>query len=307
MPWRLCYTNDIAINGYMLLAIIYGLVSGLLLSFTYLFYRKSFENSHPAIGFFWQAFFGILIWVPFSFFGDISFEGVMSIFHVALISAILSEAFYIYVASKGEFSVTGAIQASYPIYTILFAALFIGERLSFLQLVFVLITIVGSVLASLPRDMSRLKQEINTTKHPLAIFGLTVLSAIAVGFADMYSKPAIDSQGPHNFLLALAIAQPLVAVIYVFSVKEQKRILTAFSNFQRQKMAVYAGFVSALSLVFFWLTFSETLASIASPLTGTTALFIALWGFWLDKEEFYPLKVIGIILTVAGVIGIGFV
>jgi len=290
----------------MTLAIIYGVLSGFLLSFTYLFFRKSFENINPAIGFFIQAVFGVILWVPFALLFEQNFFGFWKVLPIAIVSAVLSEAFTIYAASKGDFAVTGTILSSYPVYTALFAWLLIDENLTTLQVLFVFLVIVGSIVASLPAKISDLKNELHQIKKPLIILSVTILAAIAIGFADVISKPFVDEYNPFTFLLALAVAQPVVALCYTSLVGETKKILDIPKNIKKYTPAILGGFFSAAALIFFWLSFSETLASIASPLTGTTGVFIALWAYVLDKEKFFFIKIIGILMIVLGVIGIGF-
>ena len=288
----------------MFLAVIYGLSSGLLLSLTYLFFRKSFADSHPAVGFFLQASFGVLLWIPFTLIGGVTSTGIIAVFPMAVISAILSEALVIYTSSKGEFAVTGAILASYPVYTILFAAVLLGEHLSFVQSLFIALTIIGSILASFPEKLSELRLQMRDVKSPFVILSLAIITVIAVGFADAIVKPAIDTHGAFSFLFALALAQPIIAGLFVFAVKEQRAVKELVTYPKKHRMAILAGVFSATSLIFFWLTFSETLASIASPLTGTTAIFISIWAFVFYREKFHVWKIIGITSVVIGVIGV---
>jgi drug/metabolite transporter (DMT)-like permease len=137
------------------MGILFALLASLAFAFSYTFLKRSYKEFPPSVAFFFDMLFGLLIWLPFSLLIGFDFNHLPKVAIYALISGILSEAFIFYILSKGEISITGTIFASYPVYTILFAMLILGERLSALHWLFVLITIVGTLLASFPRKTSK--------------------------------------------------------------------------------------------------------------------------------------------------------
>src|SRR5690606_12558513 len=130
--------------------------------------------------------FGLLIWIPFSLILGFNFSDVPKVLVYAFISGILSEAFVFYVLSKGEISITGTIFASYPVYTIIFAILLLGESLQPMHWLFVFITIIGTLIASLPKKI--IKSELRKKAY---VFW-AVAGAVAVGLSDTISKGVID-------------------------------------------------------------------------------------------------------------------
>jgi drug/metabolite transporter (DMT)-like permease len=128
------------------MGIIYGLLSSLLFAIGYTSLKKSYEEFPPSVAFFFDMLFGLLIWIPFSLIVGFNLTDILIVLPFALISAILSEAFTFYIFSKGEISITGTIFASYPIYTILFAEIFLSEKLLPLHWLFIFITIAGTIL-----------------------------------------------------------------------------------------------------------------------------------------------------------------
>lgn len=137
------------------MGIFFALFASLAFAFSYTFLKKSYQEFPPSVAFFFDMLFGLLIWLPFSLLIGFDFSDLSKVLIYALISGILSEAFIFYTLSKGEISITGTIFASYPVYTILFAMLILGERLTLLHWLFVMMTIVGTLLASMPRKVSR--------------------------------------------------------------------------------------------------------------------------------------------------------
>src|SRR3990167_8016419 len=136
--------------------IIFALLCAVFVAFSQLSLRKSYQELPPSIAFFFDAIFGLIIWVPLAVFMGISgtvnwSEAIM----FAVISAILSEAIVFYALSKGELAVTATVLATYPVYTVIFSRLLNNEILSTEIAFFVTLAILGSVVASLPNKIKR--------------------------------------------------------------------------------------------------------------------------------------------------------
>jgi drug/metabolite transporter (DMT)-like permease len=219
----------------------------------------------------------------------------------ALISALLSEAFVFYVLSKGEISITGTIFSSYPIYTILFSLFINHEKLLPWHWFFVGLTILGTIVVSWPEKIT--KQELK--KKMIILWG--VAGAMAVGLSDSLSKNVIDKTSAEAFLFALAFAQVPVALVYL-KLEKQKigQFKNTISQFKKYQYSIYGSFFSVITVLFLWLAFQDTFASIASPLTATyPGIMIALAYFFL-KERVKLKDLIGLIIVITGVIGISY-
>lgn len=111
------------------MGIIFGLLAALSQAFGFLSIKKSFKELNPSIAFFFDACFGLLLWVPFALFIGINFSQLSVVVVFALLSALLSEAFVFYALSKGHLSISGTIFAAYPMFTIFFSYIINNERL----------------------------------------------------------------------------------------------------------------------------------------------------------------------------------
>ncbi|NMA29613.1 MAG: DMT family transporter [Candidatus Pacebacteria bacterium] len=282
------------------MGIFFALFASLAFAIAYTFLKRSYKEFPPSVAFFFDMLFGLLIWIPFSLMIGFDFSDLSKVLIYALISGILSEAFIFYILSKGEISITGTIFASYPVYTILFAMLILGERLSLLHWLFVIMTIVGTLLASLPRKISR--QEWRKKTYILwAIAGAT-----AVGLSDSISKGIIDQSSAAAFLFALALVQVPISLIYLRLEKEKaSTIIKALKKWRVYKYAIIGSLFNVLGLVGLWLAFENTLASIASPLTAAYPGFMVILAVVWLKEKPSKLEWLGLILIMLGVVGIG--
>jgi transporter family protein len=218
----------------------------------------------------------------------------------AAISAILSEAIVFYALSRGELSVTTAVITTYPVYTVIFSRLFNGEVLPLEVTVFVVIAILGSVIASLPNKLNW--QELKARK----IIFWPFFAAICIGLSDTISKGYINRSSDFSFLFMLGIIQIPVALAYLRIEKQSltKSIRGVLSKFGDYKLPLVGGLFNIVGTGFLWLSFSFAPASIASPITGTSGALTVLLSRYLLKEKISKRKYLGIILAFVGVIGI---
>jgi len=283
------------------MGIIFGLLASISFALFFTFIKRSYEEFPPSIAFFFDMLFGLILWIPFSLIIGFNFSDLPLVFFFAALSALLSEAFSFYVISKGEVSLTGTVFSTYPIYTILFSHLMLSEKLTTNQWVFIIFTVLGTIIASLPSKISL----VDFRKKTFLLWALA--GAIAAGFSDTLSKTVIDKTSAATFLFALAICQIPLSIAYL---RIEKQKLSQFKNFistwKKYYYSIIGSFFSAFGLIFLWLAFEYTKASIASPLTGSyPALMVILAIFWL-KERPSKLELSGLMLAIFGVVGISF-
>ena len=277
-----------------------AITSAVLLALANLTLKKSYKNFTPTIAFLFFAVFSFFIWsltglllgVKFEYFGESLVYG--------LISAVLAQAFYIYALSKGELSITSSILATFPIYTIVFSFFINGESLNKTQAIFAGITILGTIVISIPEKIS--KEDIVNTKYLL----VPLAAAISIGFSDALTKKLIDQSSAGTFLLGCAIMQVPVAFVLMKLMKERFSQFGSFDNLVKSyRPALLGAFLVAVHTMTIFIAFSFAPASVVSPIIGGAApvLTVALSLFIL-KESISVKDLISIALILAGIIGI---
>ncbi len=286
----------------MNLGILFGLTSSLFFAFSYISLKRSYKEFQPSVAFLFDSLFGLLIWIPVALRFGININVFLDVLPWAIVSAILSEAYFFYVLSKGEVSITGTILASYPIYTAILSRFINNEILTGPQLVAVFVTIVGTLIVSIEKNFN-----VRDLKNKNYIFW-ALSGAIAVGLSDSLSKHAIDKISLQDFLFALALVQVPVALVYLKVEKETpSHFINLIKNFSRYKFALLGSLLNILGVLFLWLAFSQTLASIASPLTATYPVLMVILAYLLLKEKINRKDYVGIFLVLAGILLISIV
>ena len=253
------------------MGIIFAVLAALSQSILWVALKKSYENLAPSIAFFFDMVLGLLVWVPFSLIVGVDFSHMGEVLIYALISGVLSEAFVFYVFSKGEVSYTSTIFSTYPLFTIFFSVLINHERLSPIQWLLVGVVIFGTLVVSIPEKISRSE----LAKKSFLIWPL--LGALAVGLSDTLSKGIIDKTSAESFLFGLAFAQIPVALGYL---RFEKQVIPKLENIRKQwgiyKFALLGSTMNMLTVLFLWLAFARSPASIASPITASYPGFVIL-------------------------------
>lgn len=284
-----------------MLGVILAIASAVFIGIATIALRKSYKELKPSVAFFFDAIFGLLLWVPLALIMGVNFGlNFEQAILFAFISAILSEVLIFYALSHGELAVTATILASYPVYTVLFSRLLNNEVLSLELIIFVAVAIIGSLVACLPNKITR--SELRLRKEIVWPF----IAAVGIGLSDTLSKGYIDRSGDFSFLFALGFVQVPVALAYLRLEKQSvtRAVKGTVKRFSAYKNALLGGLFNIIGTGFLWLSFSYAPASIASPITGANGAVTVILAKWIFREKLSVIKNIGILLTFIGVLGI---
>ncbi|MFA7301521.1 MAG: DMT family transporter [Candidatus Shapirobacteria bacterium] len=284
-----------------MIGIIFAIFSAFFIACSFLSLKKSYQELPPSVGFLFDAIFGLLIWVPLAYFMGISgYVSWTNAIFFAVVSAILSEAVVFYALSRGELAITATILATYPVYTVIFSRLFNNEVLSTPVMIFVVLAILGSIIASLPDKISKDKLKINAgVMWPF-------ISAMCIGLSDTLSKGYINRSNDFSFLFALGLVQIPVALVYL-RIEKQSLVMSiggVLGKLSSFKFALMGGLFNIVGTGFLWLSFFFAPASIASPITGASGALTVLLSRFVFKEKIVAWKFVGIVMAFVGVIGI---
>lgn len=281
--------------------IVLALFCAIFIALSQITLRKSYKELQPSIAFFFDAIFGLLIWVPLAIVMGVNFGiGLKEALIFAVISAVLSEAIVFFALSKGELAVTATVLATYPVYTVFFSRIINHEELTAGLLFFVAVAIFGSVWASLPDNFK--KTDLKISKAIMWPF----IAAVCIGLSDTISKGYINRSGDFSFLFMLGFVQIPVALAYLRIERESviKAIKGTVRKFNTYKYALLGGLFNIIGTGFLWLSFSYAPASIASPITGTSGALTVLLAHYLLLDKISSRKYFAIAITFVGIVGI---
>ncbi len=283
------------------MGIFFAVVSSVLQAVAFTVLKKSYETFPTSVMFFFLTIFGALIWIPYALIVGFNTDLLGLVLLYALISTIMGQAFPSWTLTKGELGITGSIFATYPMYTVLFSLGINHETLTLVQWLFILTTFLGTIVVSLPAKLN--KKEL--LKSSLVLW--PVAAAVSIGFSDSLSKKIITQAGVEAFLFALAISQFPIAIAFLRiehqSMRQFTRIIRHLRTYQ---WSILASFLLVLVLLTLFLAFSYAPASIAAPIAGSYPALLVILAAIVFKEKITLKKLLGILLVMAGAIGLGY-
>lgn len=187
------------------MGVMLAVISSILLAISNVLLKKGFKDFQPSISFFILSVLSILLWVPVGLLLGVDFGQPVFGLAVGLASAVLGQAVYIYVLEKGQLSITATILSSFSTYTIIFSMLFNNERPSMGALVFIALTIVGTIIVSLPEKL------VVQDFHKFRYIAWAIIGAVSIGAADTLTKYYINQTSAGAFLFYVSFMQILVS------------------------------------------------------------------------------------------------
>ncbi len=282
-----------------MIGILIALVSAIFMTGMQIMLKKSYKELNPSVAYLFDMLFGLIIWIPIGFLFGATIEKVLDCILYAIISAILSEALVFYALSKGNLSITTVLISTYPIYTVIFSLLINNEKLLPLQVILILITIIGTVLTSFDSQF-KIKKIMN-----LQII-VPCITAIAIGLSDTLTKKIINRTSSYNFIVAIAIVQIPIAIIFLMITKQRIRtVLQSLKEGMKEyKYSIIGSMLNVIATGCLLISFNYTYASIASPLTAIYTPIVLIYSFAVLKERINKINLCGIILALIGTFGI---
>lgn len=283
----------------MQIGILIALASALLMTGMQILLKKSYKELDPSLAFFFDSIFGLLIWIPVGCVFGATFDGVIKCFGYAIISAILSEALVFYALSKGNLSISSVLISTYPVFTLIFSLLINNEILTVSQVVLIVFTIIGIVLTCIDKEF-----KIKNIKNKEIL--IPIITALAIGLSDTLTKGIINITSSFSFIVAIALVQVPVALIYLKMSKQ--KISNIKSEYKKDskfvKYSVLGSLLNIMATGCLLISFNYTYASIASPLTAIYTPIVLLYSLIFLREKIGKVNLIGTIIALIGTFGI---
>lgn len=191
------------------------------------------------------------------------------------------------------------IMASVPPITALAGYLILGEKLTFLDLLGMLITVGGIVLVILVKGGEGKKVKLS---HPIKGIIYAFIGALGQSFGTIYSKMGMGSYDAFASTQIRIIAAIIGFTIVVTVRKYWTNIFKAFKDSKAIKsIAVGSIFGPFIGVSFSLLAVQFTTTGVASTITSISRILIIPVSIILFREKVTLKEIIGAIITVAGV------
>jgi drug/metabolite transporter (DMT)-like permease len=213
------------------------------------------------------------------------------------LSQILATGLMLLAMNERSFVVTTAYLKTEAIQTAIFGFLFLGDHLTFLKVMAILLATVGVVITALRIEGKSSFAEVRPTITGLVAAAAFALSA--VGFRGaIITVPGVSFVTAASYTLVLGLfLQTLMLTIYLLW--RAPAILNKILLLWRPSL--FAGFVGAFSSQFWFLAFALTAAANVRTLALVEVLFAQAVAYYSFKQPLSMRELLGIVLIVIGV------
>ncbi len=271
---------------WLIFAVLTAICWGLVLASV----KRAYSSFSPTTFVLVGSVSAVCILLPFALLN----HATLSLYPLLPIATIVSILFIFefYALEKGKLSLTGTVLNMYPFFTLVFAALFLGESISFFAKIGVGTILVGLILISL-ENLSEFK---SFRIRSWLFWGLA--GAFATGFGDFLIKAMITDFNPYSYSLAFVIGWVIVSIILGIFDRKNVKI-----NFSKDFLYLCLGTIFLFSgYIFLHLALKDGLVSVVTPITSASAVISLLLAFIWLKEKIFKHQLIGAILVISGVI-----
>ncbi len=213
------------------------------------------------------------------------------------LSQIVATGLMLVAMNDRSFVVTTAYLKTEAIQTAIFGFVFLGDHLTFLKVVAILIATIGVVITALRPGAERSYAELKPT-----IIGLVSAAGFALS-AVGYRGAIITVQGTSfvtaaSYTLVWALfVQTLILTVYLLW--RAPKVLQAILGLWKPSML--AGFMGAFASQFWFLSFALTAAANVRTLALVEVLFAQGVSYYSFKQPIAGRELLGIVLIVIGV------
>ncbi len=260
--------------------------------------KKGFEHVSPL----WSNIIfngmGLLLWVPLGLYlSHFSIHPLTWGSFAAIFLAYAAYFLYFYTLSKGELSLTGTLLSTYPVATVILSYIFLGERISSVQVGGILLVIVGSVLISLPeKGLPKVVRDYSWLRWG-------IISSILIGMGDFLSKYSVNEIGSYSQIFyAPIISIGLSAATYIFDKKNRQAPQIAGKLLIPSLIGLL---LLSLGNIFFFVALGKGDASLVAPVSSAYPALMVLLAIIFLKEKVTKKQTVGIATTIVGIVLLG--
>lgn len=214
------------------------------------------------------------------------------------LSQIVATGLMLLAMNDRSFVVTTAYLKTEAIQTAIFGFVFLGDHLTLLKVVAILIATVGVVITALRPGGEKGFAELKPTIIGLVAAACFALSAIGFRGAIITVPPGISFVTAASYTLVFGLfVQTLVLTVYLLV--RAPDVLKAIFGLWRPSML--AGFMGAFASQFWFLAFALTAAANVRTLALIEVLFAQAVSYYSFKQPLSARELSGIVLIVVGV------
>lgn len=281
------------------------LVSAILHS-SWNFFSK--RGNWPLEFYWWVFLWGSLLYLPFfitlSPFPQFLFDAPLKLWYLSLFSGLIQTLYFICLIEAyrvGDLSFVYPLSRSAPLFTLLWAILFIGEILSLKGVIGIGLVTLGIFVTSV-RDfhLNRfLSQPKNSLFRP---YLLAIIAALSCSFYSVIDKVVVQILHPVFYIWLINLWMCVFVGAYLLNQREDS-FTRVWRESKREIFTIV--FLQNIGYGCFLMALGMSKVSYVVAFRQVSALFGALMGVLLLKESHWRTRIVGALILTAGLVLIG--
>ena len=252
----------------------------------------------PFKSFFWSQLAGLMSLFLLALVLTINLNASIQIILLSAIAAILYSAGYLFFFKGfeiGNVSIVAATMNLWAVFTMLFAFIFMGQRLSAMQTVGVVMILSGAALASLNWSEVRKQGFQLSAGVKEAVFG-------AFFFGVFWNFSEVISEAMGWLFTTLFVKLGIILFLLVFSFLVKRELSLSKASVQTKTAVGLMGVIEAgaVALVNFGLTIGD--AILITPIASALSIVTITLAIVFLKEKVTKLQGLGMVTAIAGII-----
>jgi transporter family protein len=248
--------------------------------------------------FFWSQFAGLVFVALLGVAFAINLNIPLRIVLLVPVASILYAAAYLLFFKGfelGNISIISATMNLWAVFTMLFAFIFLGQRLSIFQFAGVLIILAGVALVSLKWDDIK-NQNINL----LSGVKETMVAALLFGIFWIVSEVISENIG--WVLTTLIVKLGIVLFMLIFSLLVKRELMVSQTNSKIMVTILFAGVLeaAAVAVVNWGLTIGDSI--LVTPISSALSIVTIAMAVIFLKEKITALQGIGMVIVISGIV-----
>jgi drug/metabolite transporter (DMT)-like permease len=211
-----------------------------------------------------------------------------------------------------SFATLGAAKGSLltslsPAMALLFGVLLLGEKMNFIGIIGIFITILGIIIVNLKSNTNN-DHNNKAANYKAIVFGILGACCLGIGIA-LSKKGAIETQSQGLSISPLSVSFIRIGVAFVvfaiiyFVIEGFKQLTAIFKSSKGTKLLLYGSFLNPTTgIVFSMYSIAYIDVAIAQTFFSTAPLFSILISVFYFKEKLQKQTIIGALVAVVGVL-----
>lgn len=224
-----------------------------------------------------------------------SIEGILTAIVAGVVGA-LGFVFYIFALRVGKVSIISVMTAGYPAVSVALAITFLGDLLSPMQVI-AIVMIIGAMILLSGTESGQQKNPDGTLKSRRWLFW-AIMSLTFWGLWALPSKIAIESIGEADYILIDGLTMVVVwAPLWLHFEKGRME-----RDIHKLKYSAFAGVMASLGTISLFLALSNGIVSLVTPLTSIYPIVTVLLARFTLKERLIWLQYLAVGIAVTGTV-----